>query len=129
MVRATQEDTVEPFCCWLRPNPPNLNINLYCTYDRILEAVKLQQWFPPNCHYCAFRPKHVDDFERHVVKKHSGKPAYPGPAPENVARALYIVEAIELELKRTKKAATKKARKMMSVSSDIPNDFLYNNRT
>ncbi|MGH9988595.1 MAG: hypothetical protein ACRD8W_32080, partial [Nitrososphaeraceae archaeon] len=77
--------------------------NLHCTYNKILEAVRLQQWFPPNCHYCDYRPKHVDDYERHVVKEHPGKMAYPGPVPENVARALYIVEAIEAELKLRKR--------------------------
>lgn len=99
MVTVTLEGKVEPFCCWLRPAPPDLDINLHCTYNQILKAVRLQQWYPPNCHYCSFRPKHLDDYERHMVKKHSGKPAYPGPTPENVARALYIVESVRRELK------------------------------
>ena len=103
MVIITLEGKVKPFCCWLRPNPPSLDINLHCTYSRILEAVRIQQWFPPNCHYCGYRPKHVNDYERHVVKEHPGKIAYPGPTPQNVARALYIVEAIREELNLTKR--------------------------
>jgi len=102
MVTVTLDGRVEPFCCWLRPAPPDLDINMHCTYNSILEAVKLQQWFPLNCHYCGFRPKHVDDFETHVIKNHLGKSSYPGPTPENVARALYIVESIERELKDRK---------------------------
>jgi hypothetical protein len=110
MVVVTREGTVEPFCCWLRLSPPDLDINLHCTYSRILEAVRTQQWFPPNCHYCAYRPKQVDDYERHVVKRHPGKMAYPNPTPENVARILYIVESIGDEFKHSK-AATNEARK------------------
>ena len=48
-------------------------------------------------------PKHVDDYEKHVVNEHPHKMAYPGPTPENVARALYIVEAIKEELKQSKR--------------------------
>jgi len=103
MVIITLEGEVEPFCCWLRPHPPDLDINLPCTYSRILEAVRIQQWFPPNCHYCEYRSKHADDYERHVVKEHPGKMAYPGPTPKNVSGALYIVEAIEEELKPRKR--------------------------
>lgn len=102
MVNVTVQGTVEPFCCWLRPALDNLNIDLHCTYNQILEAVRLQQWYPMNCHYCSYRPKHVDDYENHVVKKHPTKMAYPGPTPENVARALYIVESIEHELRDVK---------------------------
>jgi len=101
MVTITVHGTVEPFCCWLRP-APNIDINLHCTFDKILEAVNLQQWYPLNCHYCGFRPRHVDDFETHIVKNHPGKTAYPGPTPVTVARALYIVESIEKELKDRK---------------------------
>jgi hypothetical protein len=77
-------------------------INMHCTYNSILEAVKLYQWFPRNCQYCGFGSKHIDDYERHVVRNHPGKMAYPCPTPENVASALYIVESIEKELKDTK---------------------------
>lgn len=103
MVTVTLEGRVEPYCCWLRPSPADLDINLHCTYSKILEAVRIQRWFPPNCHYCKYNPKHVDDYERHVAKEHPHKPGYPGSTPENVARALYIVEAIEEELKQRKK--------------------------
>lgn len=106
VINVTAHGTVEPLCCWLRPAPPDLDINLHCTYNQILEAVRLQQWYPPNCHYCNFKPKHVDDYERHVVKFHPHKAAYPGPTPENVARALYIVESIEKELKEMRKNRT-----------------------
>jgi hypothetical protein len=102
MVTITLEGTVEPFCCWLRPSPPNLEISLHRTYSRILAAVRMQQWFPPSCHYCKYRPKHLDDYERHIVKEHPRKMAYPGPTPLNVATALYIVESIEKELKDRK---------------------------
>jgi hypothetical protein len=96
MVMVTTRGAVEPFCCWLRPSPPDLDINLHCTYNRILEAVRIQQWFPPNCHYCKYRPKHVDDYERHIVIEHPGKMAYPGPPPENVTRALCRIEELKL---------------------------------
>ena len=92
MVMVTIRGAVEPFCCWLRPCPSTLHINQHYTYNKILEAVKLQGWFPPNYHYCRYRPKHVDDYERHVVREHQGKLAYPGPPPKNVAQALYTVE-------------------------------------
>ncbi len=103
MVTVTVQGVVEPFCCWLRPSPHELDINLHCTYNKILEAIKLREWFPPNCHYCRYRPKHVDDYERHVVNEHPRKMAYPGSTPGNVARALYIVESIEEELKLRKR--------------------------
>ena len=102
VVNVTVQGTVEPLCCWLRPAPDNLDINLHCTYNQILEAVRIQQWYPPNCHYCNHKPKHVNDYESHVVKYHPRKSAYPGSTPENVARALYIVESIEKELKEIK---------------------------
>ncbi|MGC1134812.1 MAG: hypothetical protein WA941_18435 [Nitrososphaeraceae archaeon] len=69
----------------------------------------MQRWFPPNCHYCGYRPSHVDDFERHVVKEHPGKIAYPGPAPEHLARALYIVDSNKEELKQEKSGYRRKA--------------------
>jgi hypothetical protein len=109
MVNITVQGTSEPLCCWLRPAPDNLDINLHCTYNKILEAVRIQQWYPANCHYCAYRARHVSDYETHVVKRHPGKPAYPGPTPEKVARALYIVESIERELKEVKKSSQKSA--------------------
>ena len=91
-----------------------MDINLHCTYSKILEAVRIQKWFPLNCHFCNYKPKHVDDYERHVAKLHPRRPAYPGPTPENVARAIYIVESIERELKLVKaeRAATAKAAKL-----------------
>jgi hypothetical protein len=107
MVTITLEGKVKPFCCWLRPSPPSLDINLHYTYNKILEAVRVQRWFPPNCHYCKYRPKHIDNYETHIIKEHPGKMAYPGPTPENVARALYIVESIASELGVTKKANNK----------------------
>lgn len=88
---------VEPFCCWLRPSPPGINCRW--TYNRILEAIRIQQRSPPNCHYCKYRPKHVDDFERHVVQGHPGRPAYLGPTPMNIAKALNIIETIEEDSK------------------------------
>jgi hypothetical protein len=80
---------------------------------QILDAIKIQQWYPPNCHYCNYKPKHVDDYERHIDKNHPSKMAYPGSTPENVGRALYIVESIERELKgmmKTKAKAKSKAK-------------------
>ena len=130
MVVVTLEDKVEPFCCWLRPAPPGLDINMHCTYSSILEAVNLYQWFPPNCHYCGFRPKHVDDYERHIVKNHPGKMAYPGPAPEKVARALYIVESIEKELKDRKvknsnrNSSTRKTVAKARITNEPSNDHI-----
>jgi hypothetical protein len=88
MVMVITRGGIEPFCCWLRPGPSDLDTKLYRTYNKILEAVKLQGWFPPNCQYCSYRPKHVDHYERHIIKEHPGKMAYPGPPPENVTRAL-----------------------------------------
>ena len=61
--------------------------------------MRIQQWFPANCHYCAYKPRHVNDYERHIIKEHQGKMAYLGPTPENLARAIYTAEAIEKELK------------------------------
>ena len=54
-------------------------------------------------HYCNYRPKHVDDYERHVIDTHPGKMAYSGSAPGNVAMTLYIVESIAEELKLRKR--------------------------
>ena len=102
MVTVTVHGTPEPFQCWLRP-APRIDINLHCTYGAILDAIKLQQWYPNNCHYCKYRPKHKDDFESHIVQKHPGRLAYPGPCPLDTARALYIVESIERELEDRRK--------------------------
>jgi hypothetical protein len=106
MVTVTVHGTVEPFCCWLRP-APNIDINLHCTFNKILEAVNLQQWYPVNCHYCSYQPKHKDDFEKHIDKKHPRKMAYPGPCPEVTARALYIVQSIENELEKRRRLRLK----------------------
>ena len=38
VVTVTVQGTTEPLCCWLRPAPPNLNINLHCTYNQILDS-------------------------------------------------------------------------------------------
>jgi hypothetical protein len=73
-----------------------------------MKAVNLQQWYPNNCHYCVYRPKHRRDFENHIVTKHPGKMAYPGPCPESTARALYIVQAIETELERKRTEKSKR---------------------
>lgn len=35
---------------------------------------------PPNCYYCDFNPETKKEYESHIVKKHAGKLAYPGPA-------------------------------------------------
>ena len=107
MVSVNVFGVVEPFCCWLRPATPNLELNLHCTYNQIMDAVKLHQWYPPNCHYCGYIPRHVDDFETHIVTKHPGKLAYPGPTPVKVARALYIVQSIENELEKRRKLKPK----------------------
>jgi hypothetical protein len=114
MVAVTIHGTVEPFCCWLRP-APKININLHCTFDKILEAVNLQQWYPINCHYCSYQPKHQDDYERHVVNRHPHKAAYPGPCPENAAKALYIVQSIENELEKRRKLKLKTKTKSKAV--------------
>ena len=96
----------------------------------------MQQWYPLNCHYCNYRPKHVNDYESHIVKYHPGKAAYPGSTPENVARALYIVESIARELKDIKnsktavaKAKAKNENKELhstdsELSKDVPKDTL-----
>jgi hypothetical protein len=101
-IAKSKESIPEPFCCWLRPSPSGLSLDTHCTYRQITQVVQLQQWFPSNCHYCKYRPNHVDDYEKHIVKHHPGKMAYPGPTPEETARALYVVESIERELKEVK---------------------------
>lgn len=111
MYTTTHYGTVEPLCCWLRP-APRININSHCTFTKILEAVNLQQWYPNNCHYCDFRPRHKEDYEKHIVMKHAGKMAYPGPCPEDTARALYIVQSIETELERRRKEKNKRQNRL-----------------
>ena len=113
MVIVTVHGTVEPFCCWLRP-APKIDINLHCTFDKILQAVNLQQWYPLNCHYCSYQPKHKEEYEGHIGKTHSGKMAYPGPCPEVTARALYIVQSIENELEKRRKLKSKSRSKTKS---------------
>jgi hypothetical protein len=83
-----------------------------------LEAIRLQQWYPFNCHYCNFKPKHRDDYERHVVIKHHFKPAYPGPCPEDTARALYIVNSIEKELEKLRKTKNKRRITASAITTD-----------
>jgi hypothetical protein len=110
MTKVIVHGTVEPFQCWLRP-APHIDINLHCTFTQILKAVKLQQWYPPNCPYCKYQPKHQGDYESHVIKKHTANPAYPGSCPEDTARALYIVESIKRELEDRQKQKNAKRKK------------------
>jgi hypothetical protein len=51
------------------PNDPNdtLHISGGSTYE-----------YP--CYYCPYGMNYEDDYERHVVKYHSGRPAYPNKA-------------------------------------------------
>jgi hypothetical protein len=72
----TPEGKVEPFCCYLKPSPHDLDIKIHRTYSQILELVENQHWFPPNCHYCQYKPIDVSDFEKHVVNKHPDKLSY-----------------------------------------------------
>ena len=36
-----------------------------------------QQNFEYDCYYCSFQTNNKEDYERHVVQKHSGKVCYP----------------------------------------------------
>ena len=33
-----------------------------------------------DCYYCNYKTNTEDEYERHVITKHSGKPCYPGKA-------------------------------------------------
>ena len=50
--------------------------------DIQVELTDKNRDFPPNCYYCnqAFNEVSKQDYDKHIIQKHSGKPGYPGQA-------------------------------------------------
>ena len=47
------------------------------------EPLKIRQpfdYWKDGCLYCSYKPQTTHDYEVHIVTRHLGKPAYPGPA-------------------------------------------------
>lgn len=86
---------LEAWCCYLRLAPPRLSIDTHFTYRQIMDAIRIQQWFPDYCYYCYSCPLDIDSYEKHIVVHHPGKMAYPGPAPQITTKVLEIIESDE----------------------------------
>lgn len=54
---------------WPKPKP-----------DSRLKNFKTSDYWKNGCLYCGYKPKRTHDYEVHIVTKHPGRPAYPGPA-------------------------------------------------
>jgi hypothetical protein len=49
--------------------------------DRPFKVRKSSDYWKNRCLYCSYyKPQTTHDYEVHIVTKHPGKPAYPGPA-------------------------------------------------
>jgi hypothetical protein len=50
--------------------------------DRPFKVRKLSDYWKDGCLYCSYsyKPQTTHDYEVHIVTRHPGKPAYPGPA-------------------------------------------------
>ena len=45
-----------------------------------LKIRKPFDYWKDGCLYCSYKPQTTHDYEVHIVTRHPGKPAYPGPA-------------------------------------------------
>jgi hypothetical protein len=85
------------WCCHIRPAPPGLSFDTHYTFNQVLEAIRRQRWYPRYCYYCYCCPLSggPDAYEKHIIRHHPGKLAYPGNAPLITVKILEIIEERE----------------------------------